>query len=154
MLVPRHQSQNPTQISNRLLVAYSLSTLPPSYLHSSHITTLSLTLKSELSFIPPRISGYLTGLPLLPQARADSSVPSFPCVESCLRLLESYLLGRWDRNGMDDDVPPHDALDPSRSEIVEGLLACSLATDILIRGGGDEDAISQSKRSTQHLLLR
>jgi len=65
-------------------------------------------------------------------------------------LLESYLLGRWDRKGMDDDVPPHDALDSSRNEIVEGLLACSLATDILIREGSDEGAIFQSECSMSH----
>jgi len=51
---------------------------------------------------------------------------------------------------MDDDVPPHEALDPSRNELVEGLLACSLATDILIREAGDEDTVFQSKCSILH----
>lgn len=134
-------------------MACSLSTLPPSLLHSSHISTLSLTLRSELSLIPPRISGYLTGLPLLPRAAGDFSAPSFACVESCLRLLESYLLGRWDRNGIDDDVSPYEALDPSRNEIIEGLLACSLATDILIRESNDEGALSQREYSIRHNAL-
>lgn len=62
-----------------------------------------------------------------------------------MKLLESYLLGRWNRKGMDDDFPPHKALDPSRNEVIEGLLACALATDILIREAGDEDAVFQSK---------
>ena len=66
-------------------------------------------------------------------------------MEYCLRLLESYLLGRWDRKGMDDDVPPYQTLDPSKSEIIEGLLACSLATDILICEANDEDTVSQSE---------
>ena len=126
-------------------MAYSLSTLPPSLLHPSHISTLLLTSTSELSLIPPRISGYLTGLPLLPRACGDFSAPSFACVESCLKLLESYLLGRWGRKGMDDDVPPYEALNPSRDEITEGLLACSLATDILVREADDEDDLSQSE---------
>lgn len=102
-------------------------------------------LRSELSLIPPRLSGYLTGLPLLPQSRADFGAPSFACVESCLRLLESYLLGRWDHKGMDDEAPPCEALDPDRDEIIEGLLACSVATDILIRETRDEDITSQSE---------
>jgi hypothetical protein len=98
--------------------------------------------------IPPRVSGYLTGLPLLQQARTDFNAPSFPCVESYLRLLESYLLGRWDHKGVDDDVSPYEALDPNRDEIIEGLLACSLATDILISEVDDEDDVSQSKYLT------
>jgi hypothetical protein len=105
--------------------------------------TIAPTLRSELSFIPPRISGYLAGLPLLPQARKDFGAPSFVCVECCLRLLESYLLGRWDCKGMDDDALPHEDLNSSRGEIIQGLLACSLATDILIREANDEDAVSQ-----------
>lgn len=74
-------------------------------------------------------------------------------MESCLRLLESYLLGRWDRKGLDDDVSPYDALDPNRNEIIEGLLACSLATDILIREANDEDSASQSEYSILRNLL-
>lgn len=46
---------------------------------------------------------------------------------------------------MDDDVPPYEALNPNRDEIIEGLLACSLATDILIREASDEDVVCQSK---------
>ena len=125
-------------------MAHSLAIVPPYLLHSSHMPTVVLTLGSELSFIPPRISGYLTGLPLLPQVRTDPGAPSFACVECCLRLLESYLLGRWDRKGMEDNVPPYEALNSSRGEIIQGLLACSLATDILIREANDEDAVSHS----------
>jgi hypothetical protein len=122
-----------------------MSILPAPLLQSSQVSTVLFTLRSELSLIPPRLSGYLTGLPLLPQARTDFSAPSFACVESCLKLLESYLLGRWDHKGVDDDVLPYEALDLSRDEIIDGLLACSLATDILIREANDEDAVSQSK---------
>lgn len=131
-------------------MTYSLSTLPPSLLHRSRITTLSLTLRSELSLVSTRISGYLTGLPLLPQARADSGAPSFPCVESCLRLLESYLLGRWDHKGTEDDIPPCEILNQNRDELIEGLLACSLATDILVREASDEDDVSQSECSVPY----
>ena len=46
---------------------------------------------------------------------------------------------------MDDDVPPYQTLDPSKNEIIEGLLACSLATDILICEANDGDAVSQSE---------
>lgn len=46
---------------------------------------------------------------------------------------------------MDDDVPPYEALNPNRGEVIEGLLACSLATDILIREANDEGAVSLSK---------
>ena len=46
---------------------------------------------------------------------------------------------------MNEDIPPYEALDSSRSEIVEGLLACSLATDILIREADNEDSASESK---------
>ena len=45
-------------------------------------------------------------------------------------------------------MPPYEALNPSRDEIIEGLLACSLATDILIREADDEDAVAQSKHLT------
>lgn len=128
-------------------MAYTLATIPPPLLHDSHVSTVSFALKSELSLIPPRISGYLTGLPLLPQASTDIGAPSFACVDCCLRLLESYLLGRWDHKGFDSDVPPHEVLDSSRSETIEGLLACCLATDILIREADDEDPVSQSKCS-------
>ncbi|KAF9652285.1 hypothetical protein BDM02DRAFT_3089375 [Thelephora ganbajun] len=141
-----------TQISNCLLVTRSLSTLPPSLLHHSYIATVSLMLRSELSHIPPRISAYLTGLPLLPQIRTDFSAPSFACVESCLKLLESYLLERWDHKGMDDDVPLYEALNPSRNEIIEGILSCSLATDILIREADDEDSVSQIRKCHESAL--
>lgn len=142
---PQDRRLNLSQISNRLLITCSLSSLPASLLNSSQVATVSLVLRSELSLIPPRLTGYLTGLPLLPQSRTDFSAPSFACVEGCLRLLESYLLGRWGHKGMDDEVPPCEALDPNRDEIIEGLLACSLATDILIRETRDEDAASQSE---------
>lgn len=46
---------------------------------------------------------------------------------------------------MDDDTRPYEALNSSRNEIVEGLLACSLATDVLIRETNDEDVVSQSE---------
>ena len=131
-------------------MAYSLATLPPILLHSSYIPTLSPTLLSELSLIPSRISGYLTGLPLLPQSHTDFSTPSFACVECCLRLLESYLLGRWDRKGTSDDAPACEVLDSNRGEIIEGLLACSLATDILVREADSEDGVSQSEFSRLH----
>lgn len=55
---------------------------------------------------------------------------------------------------MDDDVPPYEALNPSRNEIIEGLLACSLATDILIREASDEDAVSQSEYSIPRNFIR
>ena len=54
---------------------------------------------------------------------------------------------------MDDDVPPYEALNSSRTEIIQGLLACSLATDILIREANDEDAISQSGYSPSMILF-
>lgn len=67
-----------------------------------------------------------------------------------MKLLESYLLGRWDHKGTDDEVPPYKALDSSRSEIIEGLLACSLVTDIAIREANDEGAASQSEYLMLH----
>ena len=46
---------------------------------------------------------------------------------------------------MDDDASPYEALNPGRNEIIEGLLACSLATDILAREVNDEHVLSQSE---------
>ena len=51
---------------------------------------------------------------------------------------------------MDNDVPPFENLNLSQQEIIEGLLACSLATDILIREANDEDAVSHSEYSLLH----
>ena len=76
----------------------------------------------------------------------DLNSPSFACVECCLRLLESYLLGRWDSREANDDVPLHEALNPNRDEIIEGLLSTSLATDILTLEANDDDDVSQSER--------
>lgn len=55
---------------------------------------------------------------------------------------------------MDDDVPPYEALNSSRNEITEGLLACSLATDILICEASGEGAVSQCEYLTLHNPLR
>lgn len=55
---------------------------------------------------------------------------------------------------MDGDVPPYEALNSSKNEMIEGLLACSLATDILIREGNDEEAVSQSEYSMLRDPLR
>jgi len=55
---------------------------------------------------------------------------------------------------MDDDVPPYEVLDPSRNEIIESLLACSLATDILIREANDECSVSQSEYFLPLILVR
>lgn len=85
------------KISNRLLVSVTLIALPP-HLHSAHpLSSVLNTLSSELDSISSRVSAYSSGLSLFPSSLSSSSLdsPSLLLIDNCLRLLDSFLLGRW-----------------------------------------------------------
>ena len=124
-----------SQISNRLLLTHTLVVLPPRLLPISHMDTLLRELLRESDHIPSRVSSYSSGLPLVPSLSHSSLLHSFSFlhIDFCLRLLDSYLLGRW--NSPDDEALPFiKELDPEENtRLPSRLVAICAAADIASR---------------------
>ncbi|KAF7973917.1 hypothetical protein HWV62_13968 [Athelia sp. TMB] len=122
-------------ISNRLLLSHALCAFPPSTLSPSQITTILASLRSELALIPPRLSAYSTGLPLLPPPSSNSHLdtPSFPHIENCLRLVDSFVLGQWNTDAqMNGKLAAKNVLELSRSNgLADDLVAMCVAIELL-----------------------
>ncbi|KAI9511640.1 hypothetical protein F5148DRAFT_1317045 [Russula earlei] len=84
--------------SLRRLLSQALASLPPSVHQPSHLVVLHSALLAGLSPLIPRLSGYASGLPLLPDSFEFTrlpGVPQFDHISNCLEILDSFLLGRW-----------------------------------------------------------
>ncbi|KAI0076532.1 hypothetical protein K474DRAFT_1597837 [Panus rudis PR-1116 ss-1] len=137
-------------ISTRLLISYTLAALPPSSHSTAHLPQLLASLTNELEHIPTRISSYTSGLSLLPPFSAETQTytPSFLHVDNCLRLLDSYLLGRWKEKRKDRGRLEHSDENEEKGEVdlrgegsavterlSETLMSLYVAVDILSREG-------------------
>ncbi|KAH8083331.1 hypothetical protein BXZ70DRAFT_900832 [Cristinia sonorae] len=123
-----------TAISNRLLITYILSALPPRFNLSSHLDPLLSELLAETEHVPSRIICYASGLPLAPSLSPSSRMHTFSFlqVDHCLRLLDSYLLGRW--SDPVENVPLKTReLEPELSHLPTRLIALCSAADITSR---------------------
>jgi len=97
---------------------------------------LRQTLTAGLSSLRARLSGYASGLPLLPDTSdlaPSSGAPQFSHIADCLEIFDSLLLGRW---SSDEEPPPlyHDVIDGNEQEdLVEGLATLCAMCNILLR---------------------
>lgn len=90
--------------------------------------------------MPSRVINYASGLSLVPSLSSSSRLHSFSFLhmDNCLRLLDSYLLGRWTEP--DDSAPVvFPELDPEDGHITARLLAICALVDILSRDDGLQD---------------
>jgi hypothetical protein len=123
-----------------------LSMLPARLLPARSINVVLEHLLSELRHVSTRLQAFTAGLPILSEtsdADSDTAVsteaPSLEDLEHTLRLLDSYLLGRWQDAEHDHDIDIDTAkssLDPlevpsTRRSLVRGLVAL-LAVSMII----------------------
>ncbi|KAH9036544.1 hypothetical protein EDB84DRAFT_1560842 [Lactarius hengduanensis] len=107
------------------LASRTLASLPPSVHRPSQLAPLRQTLIVGLSFLSPRLSGYASGLPLLPNSSdlaPSSGVPQFNHIADSLDIFDSLLLGRW---SSDEEPPPlyHDVINGNeQDDLAEGLV--------------------------------
>jgi hypothetical protein len=109
------------QVSTRLLISQALATVPSAVLDAQCLQAVVHTLNLELSLVTPRVTAYISGLPLLPSSHPSES-PSFEHIESCLRILDSFLLGQWADDGQSLEM----------DGLGEGLVSLAVMTGIMI----------------------
>lgn len=121
--------------SFRQLISQSLSTLHAHHLHPDRFRSIYDSLLSELSLSPLRLSAYAAGLPLLPEPSSSTplDVPLFAHIENCLRIIDSFLLGRWaeddDRDSLCDDIVNGDG----QEALADGLVALCAVGNIMLK---------------------
>lgn len=120
----------------RELTSRTLASLPPSVHRLSQLAYLRQTLTAGLSSLPPRLSGYASGLPLLPDSSdftPSPGAPQFSHIADCLEIFDSLLLGRW---SSDEELPQlyHDVINGNeQDDLVEGLVTLCTVCNILLR---------------------
>ncbi|KAI6132533.1 hypothetical protein EDD16DRAFT_414525 [Pisolithus croceorrhizus] len=127
-----------SQPSVRFLISHTLAVLPTA-LAVRHLDPILANLETELSLVEPRITAYLSGLPLLPVPSELCSVAlSLEHLESCLRLVDSFLLGQWSAPDLEDDRAA-----VFRAACVDGLaskfLSLCVLSEVQLRGSASED---------------
>ncbi|THH32549.1 hypothetical protein EUX98_g1637 [Antrodiella citrinella] len=117
-------------ISNRLLIGYTLSALPPHLHSSSDVHILLNDFLSETEHISSRITSYASGLPLIPPLQSSSRMLAFSFlhIDHCLRLLDSYLLRQWSQSDdpSTDDIRSMENADTR--QVLSRLIAICAAT--------------------------
>jgi hypothetical protein len=127
--------------SLRQLLSQALASLPPSVHQPSNLAALYSTLLAALSPVLPRLSGYSTGLPLLPDPTESTQLPQFDHITSCLDILDSFLLGRW-TNAEQQSQIYYDLINGSGQEdLAEGLATLCAVCNIILRNEEFEDII-------------
>lgn len=88
------------QISNRLLVSYTLGRMTPSFISCAQLPRLLSCLQKELSHLQSRLDAYVNGLAFFQHLSPSSyeEVSSLSHIDNCLRLLDACLLGQWDQH--------------------------------------------------------
>ncbi|KAI6104183.1 hypothetical protein F5141DRAFT_1204095 [Pisolithus sp. B1] len=124
--------------SVRFLISHTLAVLPTA-LAVRHLDPILANLETELSLVEPRITAYLSGLPLLPVPSELCSVAlSLEHLESCLRLVDSFLLGQWSAPDLEDDRAA-----VFRAACVDGLaskfLSLCVLSEVQLRESASED---------------
>lgn len=143
-LVPDEECMSLRQLTSR-----TLASLPPSVHRPSQLVSLRQTLIVGLSSLLPRLSGYASGLPLLPDSSdlaPSPGVPQFNHIADCLEIFDLLLLGRWSS----DEEPPqlyHDVIGGNKQEdLADGLAALCAVCNILLRNSDYENHISRGDR--------
>jgi hypothetical protein len=135
--------------SLRRLLSQALALLPPSAHQPSNLEALCSTLLAGLSPLLPRLSGYTTGLRLLPDPSEFthlSGVPQFDHIANCLDILDSFLLGRWATVEEQSQIY-HDLINGNGQEdLAEGLATLCAVCNIILRNGEFEDIIPIANR--------
>jgi hypothetical protein len=109
------------------------------------LTALHQTLLAGLSSLKPRLSGYASGLSLLPDMSdlvRSTGVPQFNHIADCLELFDSFLLGRW---ANDEHQLPlyYDVIKgEEQDDLAEGLATLCAVCNIILRNSDYEDSIS------------
>ena len=133
----------------RELTSRTLASLPPSVHRLSQLASLLHTLTAGLSSLPPRLSGFASGLPLLPDSSDFTSspgAPQFSHIADCLEIFDSLLLGRW---SSDEEPPPlyHDVINGNeQDDLVEGLVTLCAVCNILLRNSHYDNYVPKGSR--------
>jgi hypothetical protein len=135
--------------SLRRLLSQALASLPPSVHRPSNLEALHSTLLAGLSPLLPRLSGYTTGLPLLPDPSEFThlpGIPQFDHIANCLDILDSFLLGRW-ATVEEQSQLYHDLINgKGQEDLAEGLATLCAVCNIILRNGEFEDTIPIGNR--------
>lgn len=130
--------------SLRQLLSQALASLPPSVHRNSHLTALHQILLTGLSSLRPRLSGYASGLPLLPDASdfvRSPGVPQLDYIADCLELFDSFLLGRW-ASGEEQPLLYHNVINgDGQDDLAERLATLCAMCCIFLRNSDYEDNI-------------
>ncbi|KAH9039596.1 hypothetical protein EDB85DRAFT_261899 [Lactarius pseudohatsudake] len=137
------------------LASRTLASLPPSVHRPVQLAPLRQTLIVGLSFLSPRLSGYASGLPLLPNSSdlaPSSGVPQFNHIADSLDIFDSLLLGRW---SSDEDPPPlyHDVINGNeQDDLAEGLVTLCAVCNILLRNSDYDNYSPRANRCLESAL--
>ena len=135
--------------SLRLLLSQVLASLPPSVHRPSNLEALYSTLLAALSPLLPRLLGYTTGLPLLPDPSESThlpGIPQFDHIANCLDILDSFLLGRWATVEEQSNLY-HDLINgDGQEDLAERLATLCAVCNIILRNGEFEDIIPTGDR--------
>ncbi|KAL4073495.1 hypothetical protein J3A83DRAFT_4091097, partial [Scleroderma citrinum] len=107
--------------SVRFLISHTLA-VSPGALSAQHLALVLASLEEELDLVEPRLAAYLSGsAAVLPHYSINCGTLSLEHAESCLNLLDSFLLGKWSTTDLEED----------RSEVLREACANGLASKIL-----------------------
>ncbi|KZT68954.1 hypothetical protein DAEQUDRAFT_307759 [Daedalea quercina L-15889] len=142
-------------ISNRLLVSTALAALPSACQDTAHASSLLHAFHHELDPLPSRLSIYESGLPILSEPSVSASVdaPGFGHADNCLRLLDSYLLGRWTNNDSSQGSSADARLDPGREDdLAAGIASLCCVCDVVARDLEHEEHFAAASRCLESAL--
>lgn len=143
--------------SLRRLLSQALASLPPSVHQPSHLKVLYSAVLTGISPLLPRLSGYASGLPLLPDPSDFthlSGVPQLDYIANCLEILDSLLLGRW---AIVEEQPQlyHDVINGNGQEDLADRLATLCAVcNIILRNSEFEHVVQIGRFGHFSSLLR
>lgn len=141
------------QPSLRRFLSQALASLPPSVHQPSYLAVLYSTILASLSPLLQRLSGYASGLPLLPDPSEYThplGVPQLDHIANCLEILDSFLLGRW---ATAEEQPRlyHDIINGNEQEDLAEMLSTLCAVcNIILRNSEFEDIV-QTGNSFGHV---
>ncbi|KAH9968228.1 hypothetical protein BC827DRAFT_1263933 [Russula dissimulans] len=146
---------NEERPSLRRLLSQALAALSPSVHQPSHLEVLNLALLAGLSQLLSRLSGYASGLPLLPDSFEFTRLPGAPQfdhIANCLEILDSFLLGRW---ATVEEQPQlyHDVINGvGQEDLAERAMALCAVCNIILRNKEFEDMIQIANRCLESAL--
>ncbi len=108
-------------MSISLLITHTLAALPPSFLPTVHFPTLLKSLRHHLDKPFPSTA-----------TQHDKSI-DFTSTHNILRLLDSFLLGRWAGSGY-GNAQSRNLLEGAREDwLLNGLISCGVRTEIAMK---------------------